>query len=412
MAFWDNWFSQPSGNTDSPGDPDGVDTSSFNEPVETRALPVLRPSAWAGWPSEWAVPNWDFGSKFNELIDVAWMCLDLNSRVISSFPVYRTRNGEAIEPTTWMSNPDPSIYSSWNEFAKQLFWDYQTGEAFVLPMTRFTDGFPRTFRVVPPWLIDVEVRGGGREYRLGGPAGSDVTDDILHIRYTSTTDGARGVGPLEKAGGKMLTAGILAKYVREVVSTGGIQIQTLETEQELSSDEATDLLQRWVDTRAANLGYPPVLDNNVKLVDHPSVSPRDLAMLEITQFNEARIAAMSGVPPFLVALATDSDMTYSNVTSLFDFHDRSALRPYSSDVMSALSGWALPAPQRVELNRDEYSRPAFNERAEAWVKLVEAGIMSVDEVRRAERLTGEAPVVALTGGNANDTVQPIRNIRP
>ena len=35
-------------------------------------------------------------------------------------------------PADWMTNPDPDLYTSWDEFAKQLLWDYQLGEAFVL----------------------------------------------------------------------------------------------------------------------------------------------------------------------------------------------------------------------------------------------------------------------------------------
>jgi phage portal protein BeeE len=204
----------------------------------------------------------------------------------------------------------------------------------------------------------------------------------------------------------MLTAGILAKYVREMASTGGIAFQTLETDQELSSDDAQDILNQWVTTRAQNLGYPPVLDNNVKLVDHKSVSPKDLAMLEIAQFTEGRIANLLGVPPPLVGLPTGDTFTYSNVSSWFDHHDRAGIRPKTTPVMAALSNWALPRGQAAELNRDEYSRPAFNERAEAWVKLVDAGVVSADEVRAAERLTGPAPeppeqpaTVALTGGD-------------
>ena len=180
MGFWSNLFDRsPSGITPnanpetsvSPtweaGDPDGLDTSSFDTPVETRALPSVLPTPWDGWPAEWSVPEWDFGSRFNELVDVAWMCLDINSRVLSSMPVYRTRGGDMMEPTSWMSNPDPSIYTSWNEFAEQLFWDYQLGEVFVLSMARFSNDFPTTFRVIPPWLVDVKYGAGGRTYRPG-----------------------------------------------------------------------------------------------------------------------------------------------------------------------------------------------------------------------------------------------------
>lgn len=417
MSFWSRLFGRPNhegvtanGNVSvpasvgspgwSPGDPDGVVVD--GDEVQNRALPAILPSPWSGWPAEWSVPQWDFGSRFNELVDIAWTCLDLNSSVLSTMPVYRTRDGVVIEPTTWMSNPDPSIYTSWQEFAKQLFWDYQLGEAFVLPMARLSRGYPLSFRVIPPWMMHVEMRGGVREYRLGGAGGVDVSEDVLHIRYKSTTADARGVGPLEVAGGRMLTAGVLARYVREVVQTGGVPTYTLETDQELSPDDATDLLNQWVTARQMNLGAPPVLDNNVTLKTHMAMSPKDMAMLEISQFTEARIAVMLGVPPFLVGLPSggSESMTYSNVSQVFDFHDRAYLRPKAAAVMAAMSDWALPRPQRVELNRDEYTRPSFDARVPGWVALVGAGIVTPDEVRTAERFTGDAPAAALTGAGA------------
>lgn len=385
-----------------PGDPKGVELD-FH-PVEARALPVILPSPWSGWPAEWGVPNWDFGSRYNELVDVAWNCLDLNASVLSSMPVYRTRGGAVVEPSTWMLNPDPSVYSSWHEFAKQLFWDYQLGEAFVLPMSFFSDGWPMRFRVIPPWLMRVEMQSGVRTYRLG-ETGPDVTGEVLHIRYKSTTDSPRGVGPLEAAGGRMLTAGVLAKYVREIVQTGGVPGYTLETDQELSTEDAQDVLNQWVVSRTKNLGAPPVLDNNVSLKTHQAMSPKDMTMLEIAQFTESRIAVALGVPPFLVGLPSGGDsLTYSNVSSIFDFHDRASLRPKAATVMAALSNWSLPRGQAAELNRDEYTRPAFNERADAWVKLKTAELVTIEQFQAAERLFGEIPtedpdaVTAITGG--------------
>lgn len=396
MGFWSYLFSNPG--TVTGGDPEGV--TYVGEVTESRSLPKVLPSPWDGWPNEWNVPDWDFGSKYNELVDVAWACLDLNARVLSSMPVYRTRSGQVVDPPAWMTNPDPTIYGSWVEFAKQLFWDYQLGEAFVLPMTTYTDGTPRTFRVIPPYMFDVTISGGVRQYRLGGPGGPDVTDDILHIRYKSATTEPHGEGPLASAGARMLTAGVLAKYVRTVVSTGGVPDYTLETADQLTKEDAEDLLNDWVAARKANLGYPPVLDNGVTLKTHFAMTPKDMAMIEISQFTESRIAVLLGVPPFLVALPSGNEMTYSNVSQVFDFHDRAGLRPYATSVMSALSQWALPAGQSAELNRDEYSRPAFAERAEAYERLVNIGVMSPDEVRLMERLRGDAPTVAaaLTGG--------------
>ena len=191
------------------GDPHGVEIDTT--PIATRSLPSFYPSPWAGWPSEWSTPDWDFNSRFNQLVDVAWACIDKNATALSSMPVYRIRGGQIVQPPTWMINPDPRIYSSWAEFCKQLMWDFQLGEAFVIRVESFGNGYPMHFRVIPPWAMHVEIVNGSRRYRLGGITGPDVTSEILHIRYKSTTDGAHGVGPLEKAGGRVLTAGLLAK---------------------------------------------------------------------------------------------------------------------------------------------------------------------------------------------------------
>lgn len=408
MSFWTNLLSGPWKTADNPGDPNGVVFE--GDPVEERSsLPFVAPSPWDGWPAGWATPLWDFGelgARFNALVDIAWTCIDLNARVLSSMPVYRTRNGRVVPAATWMENPDPSVYSSWHEFAKQLFWDYQCGEAFVLPMAEQADGLPVRFRVIPPWLVEVDITAAGRVYRLG-PSGPDVTGDILHIRYKSDTTSARGVGPLEVAGGRMVTAGVLARYVREVVGIGGVVGQTLETDMQLDAAEAQDLLNMWVETRSANLGHPPVLDNNIKLVDHQAMSPRDMAMIEIAQFTEGRIADLLGVPRALVGLPTGDTFTYSNVSSWFDHHDRTTLRPYATHVMAPLSNWGLPAGEAAELNRDEYTRPPFNERAAAWVALKQAELITVDQFQAAERLGGDVAAGAINGSAGRSTEVPV-----
>src|SRR5258708_4282247 len=98
--------------------------------------------------------------------------------------IYRLKSGQIIEPTNWMLNPDPTIYESWAEFMKQLFWDYQLGEAFILPFSTDSNNKPSSFRIIPPWLITVEFIKGMRHYEF---AGHDITDEVLHLRYVSNT---------------------------------------------------------------------------------------------------------------------------------------------------------------------------------------------------------------------------------
>jgi HK97 family phage portal protein len=237
----------------------------------------------------------------------------------------------------------------------------------------------------------------------------DVTTDILHIRYKSSTDSARGVGPLESGRARLVAAGVLAQYATQIAQGGGIPKYILESEQRLTRQQANELLDMWWESRMQNMGEPwkPAVASGGVKARPLQLNPKDMALLELAQFNESRIAVLLGVPPFLLGLPSGGDsMTYSNVTSLFDFHDRSSLRPKALSVMSALSGWALPRGQQAELNRDEYSRPALKERAEANKILWEAGALTTQEWRTMERLLdpSDAPddeavaAEALTGG--------------
>jgi HK97 family phage portal protein len=387
-----------------PGDPEGVTWEGDDTLVEDRGLPAIFPSPWNGWPQDWATPDWTDQSPDPKL-DVVWSAIDTTANILATMPVYRLRAGKIIEPTTWMTNPDPGIYSSWAEFAKQLFWDFQlAGEAFVMPFSRGADGYPAQFRVIPPWLVTVEMVNGVRRYKLGA---ADVSADICHVRYQSRTDDPRGHSPLEVAGLRMTVVTCLQRYAEQLSETGGTPDYWLGVDRRLNKTEADELLEQWVTSRIRNAGYPAILSGKVTLNQTTAMNARDMALLELSQFNESRLAVLLGVPPFLVGLPSGGDsMTYSNVSSLFDFHDRSSLRPKAAMVMSALSGWALPRGQTVEVNRDEYTRPGLLERANAYKILVEIGGLTSEEIRAMERFQGTPAPAALTGLDTTTTAGP------
>jgi hypothetical protein len=390
-----------------PGDPDGLEVVGGTEMFNRFGLPSIEPSGWDGWPAEWSTPNW--GRGIQKLVDTASDCVDLNAAILSSMPLYRVGSGQVQAPLSWMSNPDPDIYTSWDEFAKQLFTDYQLGEAFVLPTDRFANGFPSRFRVVPPWMVSADMGAGGRIYKIGG---IDVTGEILHIRYNSATDRPHGWGPLEHAGARMTAAKLLTERMTNLASTGGQTLEWISSDQPITKPQSDEILAEWLESKQRSQGLGGVFGRGADLKQAQMMSAKDMALLELAQFTESRIAIKLGVPPYLVGLPSGGDpMTYSNVTQLFDFHHRAGLNPKVSAVMSALSGWALPRGQRVEMNRDDYTRPSFNERAAGYKALADTGValgqpvISADEIRTMERLQGDAPeeapmaADALTGGD-------------
>lgn len=383
----------------SPGDPSGVVLSGDSPP--SVPLPTIVASPWSGWPAEWATPSWSNMAP-TRLGDTAWACIDKNANALMSMPPYLVDAPASLD-AQWLRNPNPDIYTSWQEFIKQLFWDYQLGEAFVLATSRYSTGWPAKFHVLPPWTVNVEMRGGVRVYNVGEV---DVTADVLHIRYQSSVSDAHGHGPLEAGAARVVAADVLTRYATTLVSNGGIPTSILRTpaDRELSDDQIALMKANWVEARRNSIGVPAVLTGGTEW-EAVQLDPTQMALTELSQFNESRIAVLLGVPPFLVGLPSGGDsMTYKNVTGLFDYHWRDGLRPKAAMVMSALSEWLLPRGVRVELNSDKYTQADALERAQTdqiLNAIIDATTgqpaKTVQEIREEERLDNSSPEQLMLG---------------
>jgi HK97 family phage portal protein len=382
-----------------PGDPSGVTVEASGPPGPP--LPTIRPSAWSGWPADWATPNWGGSSSVSNLTDTAWACLDLNSSVLATMPPYLVNAARSLN-ADWLTNPNPDVYTSWEEFARQLFWDFQAiGEVFVVATAYYATDWPARFHVAPPWTVNVEMADGRRRYTIGGV---DVSSRMLHIRYQSTVSDAHGHGPLEAGAGRLIAAEVLARYATSLAANGGVPPSLLEHPEELTPEQSSLLKAQWVQARMSAIGEPAVLSGGVTWKP-TQVNPADMALLDLSTFNESRIAVLLGVPPHLVGLPSGGDsMTYANVSAIFDYHWRAGLRPKAQTVMSALSGFLLPRGTRVELNRDEYVQPGPYERAQTAQILhgivdpaTGRSALSVAEIRDAERLNETSPTDLAAG---------------
>lgn len=346
--------------------------------------------AWAGWPSEWAVP-WDNvgAGTLGGLVstDVVWACVDKNATAVGSMPPTATDGAGVPLPAqpSWLINPQPEIYTHWDEFMRQVWWSYQlTGEVFIGVTSRFADsGYPRTFAMLAPWLVTPEIVGGQRRVFIGA---EDETDNVLHIRYASWPGDARGHGPLEAARERLLAVKVLMRYGADLAANGGIPWAVLKHKYKLGEGQAQELKAQWISAAHSRMGAPAVLDADTDL-QQLQTTPKDMSLSELQQFAEARVAVLLGVPPFLVALPTGADsMTYANASMVYDSHWRETLRPGSRYLMGALSAWALPGRTTVALDAEEYIRPAPLDRANTYKIYVELGVMTPDDVRIAERL--------------------------
>lgn len=395
--------------------PDPVATPVVADGLGVTSGPLVpEVQSWPGWPAEWSTPNW--GEAIGGLagivsrVSTVFGAIDLNSSVLSTMPPYRvSASGAVVDPLPWMRNPQPEVYTGWTELMKQLVTSYfGEGEAFLWATSRYADGVGgapgsvRTFVMLHPSWVTVEMAGQMRRYEMGG---IDITDDVLHLRYASWPGDPRGHGPLEALAWNLFGAAALERYQSQLTSRSGIPWGILTAPGNLSNTQADQLRDRFVAARLSSNGAPAVLSGGLSLQPF-TLSPREMALLELRQFDEARISTLLGVPPTLLGLPTgEGSLVYQNVTAIYDFHWRTHLRPKASTIMEALSNWALPGGQRVELNRDEYVRPSFSERVAGWSTLFgiqdpETGerAITIEEIRSIERLNSatERPATAVS----------------
>ena len=354
--------------------------------------------AWAGWPTGWETPLWNGATYQARLVSTLWTCIDLNTRQLASFPIYGMKGVNIVSLPEWQNNPEPELYADWTEFAKQLFNTFQAcGEAIVWCTGRYAEtsgGWPARFIVLNPELVNIERANGEIEISYGGMKLD--RRDICHIKYESMPTNLRGIGPLEWAARSIISAASLEKMATDVAAKGGIPWAVLKSPRKLNGGEAKDLQNAWVTGATSRNGAPAVLSGTLEL-ETLSISPREMALLELRIFDETRIAAALGVPPYLVGLPMPDGLTYANANQLLDFHWRTTLRTQAAAVASALSNWLLPRGTRLEFNRDDYVKDVPLVRAQTYQTLFnivdEKGnrAITVDEVRVAERYLPNDP---------------------
>jgi HK97 family phage portal protein len=382
--------------TDTASEPVVVDGDSLAAALPYAGGPSLVPSPWSGWPSAWQ-PAWSsgagMGGTLGSRVSTVFSCTALNANALGSMPLAITERGRPIdaEQYGWTENPDPRLYSGWGEFMVQGVLSLLTRGDLYVHATGwdYETLLPSSFMVVDPDQVSCTFDEDGlRRYTIGG---AEVYPwDLSHVRYLTAAGWPTGLSPLQGAANNLRAAGALENYGAELAEGRGIPWGVLTSEQRLTHRQTLEARRQYAEAAQTRGGAPAVLGSGLKL-DTLTISPRDMALLDLEIFHEQRIAAAFGVPPYLVGLEQPGGFTYTNATSLFDFHWRGALRPLGRKITEALSAFALPRGRKVHVVAGDYVQPSLSERATSYKLMHERGVLGDDEWRALEGLPPLTP---------------------
>jgi HK97 family phage portal protein len=241
-----------------------------------------------------------------------------------------------------------------------------------------------------PDKVIVELRGRELFYQHQND-GTEKTypmSDILHVRGLSA-DGIIGYSPLsllrDSFGYSKAVQEYSSSYFKNDASPGGI----LSTPNSLGAQAHSNLKAAWAEGHQGKGKHhrTAIMDNDLKW-QSIGVSPQDSQMIESQKFSVVEVARCFRVPLNLVMDYERS--TYSNVTEQNRSFLTHTLQPWLTRIEQAISKSLLTEAEKeryfVEHLTQGFLRADTKTRYESYKIAIEAGFLTIDEVRQLENM--------------------------
>jgi len=240
--------------------------------------------------------------------------------------------------------------------------------------------YPVELRNIHPSKVVVRVLPDGEViYKIGKEEfGSDV---IRQINWVRLPDQARSLSPIDLLRNTIGTDIAINRFLSAWYGDGGTPGSVLETDQQLTTEQAQVLRDTWIDTHYKRR-RPAVLTGGLKwkaitasAADMDTMAHREQIVREIARFYRIPLHMMNGT-------GGDSQ-TYQNVESAGIQFVRHTLLPWMRRLEDALSDM-LPPNQIVRFNADEFMRADLSTRVRAAQVQIAAGMLTPNEARHIE----------------------------
>ncbi len=324
----------------------------------TRDVQPLEGTNMSLWNSQ--IPNW-WSENINgtiiyggaDLAERTWVanrCQQMNAQQIASMPL---QFHGATEPA-WVSSPDPNWYPNGigdaiHSITEQLYgWGFSC--QYITDF--YSDGFPRTWTVLPSSSVHIDSENGARTYKLG-----ETPLDASRVVQIDRNPGTRLHGTSALRAYAQTAWGLLAAGNQSMSTTqGGIPQAVLKSQRKLTAAQAAALQEQWMTATSTRNGAPPVLPPELEF-EVLSINPSDLALLETQEWNSRVIATAYGVPAVLLNMSLQGGLTYQNPAALGEMWWRFELRTTATRIANALSAQMLPRGQWVSFDAADTFAP-------------------------------------------------------
>jgi HK97 family phage portal protein len=320
------------------------------------------------------------------------------SETISTLPAGAyIREGGARKPVRarprWLDSPNPAMRLGRIDVLSQVMTSLLLDGNAYLATARRPTGEVVSITVLDPAKVtpeDVKINGRTRRlYRAEGQLWEPF--DILHIpgmMLPGATEGLSPVGYAKETIGLALAA---QEFGARFFGNGALPGALVEVPTSMSDQGVRQLKAAWRETHGgvSNSHKLGVLTEGAKFAKI-TLDPDDAQFLETRQFQVPDIARVFGVPPHLLADASNSTSWGSGLAEQNLAFAQHSLRPWVERIEQGLT-WLLVSEgvnvrAFVKLDLNGLMRGSLAERMAAYSTGLQQGIYNLDEVRALEDL--------------------------
>lgn len=351
-------------------------TSTVVAHAETDSVSTLTPT----------LPTRDPISREPRALDAVYRALQILETSTRQLSVDVWRDGKPLdmfEQPAFIRRPSLALTSFGAFTAETVSSLAQRGNAYWL-IKKDTKGKIISLDVLDPRGVGVtfDATATHRIYTLDGK--TIKPSRIMHLRLTHVPGEAYGLSPLESCHGQIRGALQTQEYGSTWTDTAGAPSGILTTDQVLSREQANEYKKQANETMQYGKGIA-VLGSGLsysKLL----FTPAELQFLESQRDAVTKIARMFGIPAkMLLATVEGGSDTYSNAETENQQFARLTLMTYIAEIEDALTA-LVPRGQTVRYNLDGLLRSDTKTRYEAHQIGINAGFLTINEVRAIEGL--------------------------
>jgi HK97 family phage portal protein len=313
-------------------------------------------------------------------VPAIWRAVTMVSDSISTLPLHAYRNGQRLEPTPRiLERPNP-LETRVETIGAMVAALILHGNYVAILGEPGPTGFPESIYPVSPERVTIFKRDGRKTFRI------DERDfdaaEIFHIKGFSMPGDIAGMGIIAAQRQGIAAAVAVMEYAARYFDGGAMPSYVIKSENpDLTQPEAELLKLAWMEHYGGKSRRPAVLNASTS-VEPLTANANDSQLVEARNQAVADSANIVGIPGNFIG-APNTSRTYTNTELQAIEYIRTSLAPLTSRIEAVFTDY-IPRGQVARFNFDSLLRADTLTRYQAHQLALNAGFLTVDEIRELE----------------------------